>query len=87
MGICRLEGGCIVEIIKHELVPKHEILTDKEKKDLLEKFEVTENQLPKIHASDPVIEMIEANPGHVVKITRKSATAGEAVYYRLVVKA
>jgi len=80
-------GGCIVDIIQHELVPKHEILTDKEKKDVLENFEVNENQLPKITVSDPVIELIGASPGDVIKITRKSKTAGEAVYYRFVVKA
>ena len=80
-------GGCIVDIIEHESVPKHEILSDKEKKDVLEKFEVNENQLPKISVSDPVIELIGASPGDAIKITRKSKTAGEAVYYRLVVKA
>jgi DNA-directed RNA polymerase subunit H len=67
-------------------VPKHEILTENEKKEVLEKFKVTENQLPKITASDPVVELIGASPGNVVKITRKSKTAGQAVYYRLVVK-
>ena len=67
-------------------MPKHEILTEKGKKEVLEKFKVTESQLPKISASDPVIKIIEAAPGNVVKITRKSKTAGEAVYYRLVVR-
>jgi DNA-directed RNA polymerase subunit H len=87
LGICRHQGGCIVDIIQHELVPKHEILSEKEKKAVLEKFEVNESQLPKIAVSDPVIKLVGANPGQVVKITRKSKTAGEAVYYRLVVKA
>jgi DNA-directed RNA polymerase subunit H (RpoH/RPB5) len=67
-------------------VPKHEILTEKERKEVLERFEVTERQLPKITVSDPVIKLIGASPGNVVKITRKSKTAREAVYYRLVVK-
>jgi DNA-directed RNA polymerase subunit H len=80
-------GGCIVEITKHELVPKHEILSDGEKKKVLEKYDVAENQLPKIPVSDPVIEIIGAAPGQVVRITRKSQTAGQAVYFRLVVKA
>lgn len=75
-----------VEIVKHEMVPKHEILTEKEKKDVLEKFEVTEEQLPSILISDPVVEMIGAKPGNVLKITRESQTAGEAVYYRIVVE-
>lgn len=85
--------GCVdswviasVEIVKHEMVPKHEILTEKEKKDVLEKFEVTEEQLPRILISDPVVEMIGAKPGNVLRITRESQTAGEAVYYRIVVE-
>jgi len=75
-----------VEIIKHELVPKHEILSDDEKDDVLSMFKVTDKQLPKILISDPVVEMIGAKPGNVLRITRKSPTAGEAVYYRIVVE-
>jgi len=89
LGICRFnifKGGCIVDIIQHELVPKHEILSEKEKAGVLEEFKVTEHQLPKISISDPVIEIIGANPGDVIKITRNSKTAGKAVYYRIVVK-
>ena len=37
-----------------------------------------------ILGSDPVIKKIEAKPGDVLRITRKSQTAGETVYYRLV---
>ena len=73
-----------IDILKHELVPIHEILTAAEKKELLERMSITEKQLPKILDSDPVINKIEAKPGDVIKITRKSQTAGETVYYRLV---
>jgi len=75
-----------VEIIKHELVPKHEILSAKEKEAVLTRFNATENHLPKISISDPVIEMIGAKLGNVIRVTRKSPTAGEAVYYRIVVE-
>jgi DNA-directed RNA polymerase subunit H len=75
-----------VEIIKHELVPKHEILSAEEKEEVLKTFGATEKQLPKILISDPVIEMIGAKAGNVIRITRKSPTAGEAVYYRVVVE-
>lgn len=70
----------------HELVPKHEILTPDEIRALLEKYKITTKQLPRIIDTDPVIESIGAQVGDVLKITRKSKTAGEAVYYRNVVK-
>lgn len=73
-----------IDILKHELVPQHEILTAAEKKELLERMHITDKQLPKILDTDPVIKKIEAKPGDVIKITRKSQTSGETVYYRLV---
>ena len=68
----------------HELVPKHEILTKLEKKELLERLGVTEKELPKILIMDPAIRAMEAKKGDVVKITRKSQTAGFSTYYRAV---
>lgn len=75
------------DILKHEFVPKHEILSDKEKKEILKKFNISEKQLPKILDSDPVIKKIGAKEGQVIKIKRKSPTAGQTIYYRLVVRA
>ena len=73
-----------VDILNHELVPKHEILSAVEKKELLERVNAGERQLPKMLDTDPVIKKIDAKPGDVIRITRKSLTAGETVYYRLV---
>ncbi len=73
-------------ILSHEWVPKHEILKDKEVEKLLKKYKLeSKMQLPKILASDPVVKAIGAKKGDVLKITRKSMTAGEAVYYRVVI--
>jgi len=74
------------DILKHELVPHHEILPDEEKKQLLEKYNLTPDQLPKILDNDPVSISIGAKPGQIVKIIRKSHTAKEAIAYRLVVE-
>jgi len=75
-----------IDIEKHELVPKHIIMNEKEKQELLEKYGITLKQLPRILISDPMIQAMNGNIGDVVKIIRKSQTAGETVYYRVVVK-
>ncbi len=73
-------------ILNHELVPKHEILSEEEAKKLLEELNITKKQLPRIYASDPVAKILGAKPGDIIRITRKSPTAGESIYYRVVVK-
>jgi len=70
----------------NELVPKHEILSEEEKQKLLEKFNISLKQLPKILVTDPCAKALGAKPGDVIKITRKSPTAGEYYYYRVVVE-
>lgn len=74
------------DILKHELVPEHVILGENEKKELMEKLKITSVNLPKILTNDPVVKSIGAKEGDVLKIIRKSATAGTSTYYRVVVK-
>jgi DNA-directed RNA polymerase subunit H len=73
------------EVSDHILVPKHERLSKAKAKELLEEYGVKLNQLPQILQNDPAIEDMEVEVGDIIKITRKSQTAGEAVYYRVVV--
>lgn len=75
-----------IQIQDHILVPKHEILTDKESEKLLEKYNISKGQLPKIFLNDPAIKKINAKLGDVIKITRKSPTAGKAVVHKVVIK-
>jgi DNA-directed RNA polymerase subunit H len=75
-----------LEIMRHNLVPTHEIISEKEQKEIMEKFNITPDQLPKILNTDPVSIFIGAQPGQIIKITRESRTAKEAVAYRLVVE-
>ncbi|MEN6329066.1 MAG: DNA-directed RNA polymerase subunit H [Methanobacteriaceae archaeon] len=72
------------DILKHELVPDHVILKKNQIKKVLKEMEVYPEQLPKIKLDDPVAKAIGAKEGDIIKITRKSQTAGKFVSYRLV---
>mgnify|MGYP002832107870 CR=1 FL=1 len=69
----------------HKLVPKHSKLSEAETKKLLEAYQITIKELPKILKKDPALTGITVKSGDVIKITRKSATAGEAFFYRCVI--
>lgn len=73
-----------IDVASHILVPKHERLDDKEKEDVLRRLQATVKEMPRISPKDPALRGLEAKPGDVIKITRKSHTAGKAVYYRVV---
>jgi DNA-directed RNA polymerase subunit H len=74
-----------INIVEHELVPKHEVLSKEEAEKVLNSFKITKDNLPVILSSDSVLTEIKAKAGDVLRITRKSETAGEAIYYRVVV--
>ena len=73
------------DISKHILVPEHSKISDKEKNDLLEKYHITLKELPKISKKDPAIAHLNVKEGDVIKIIRKSPTAGESIFYRGVI--
>jgi DNA-directed RNA polymerase subunit H len=76
----------VFDIFEHALVPKHEILTEKEQTELLARYKVQPYQMPQVKSTDPAVKAIGAKPGDMLKITRKSPTAGEHVAYRYVVE-
>ncbi len=71
--------------IRHVLIPEHIKLTEKEKEELFKKYNITIRELPKILSSDPAIRHLGAKEGDVIKIIRKSPTAGESIFYRGVI--
>lgn len=70
----------------HVYVPKHEIMTKQDAEEVLRRFNCQPTELPLIFANDHAILGLGVKPGDMIKITRKSATAGEAIYYRYVVE-
>ncbi|MFA5406383.1 MAG: DNA-directed RNA polymerase subunit H [Candidatus Nanoarchaeia archaeon] len=73
-------------INEHKLVPPHRIINDEEKQKLLIDFKVRLKNLPKISIKDPVVKTLkDAKVGDVVEIKRRSVTAGESMYYRVII--
>ncbi len=70
----------------HVYVTKHEIMNKKEAQNVLDQFNCQPTELPLIFVTDPAILGLGVKPGDMIKITRKSGTAGESIYYRYVVE-
>jgi DNA-directed RNA polymerase subunit H len=76
----------VFDIFEHALVPRHEILTEKEQNELLAQYKIQPYQMPQIKSTDPAVKAIGARPGNILRIIRKSSTAGEHIAYRYVVE-
>ncbi len=79
------EGSVGLKILEHKWVPEHRIMSEDEVRELEKRFGPRWN-FPKILSTDPIVQLLGAKVGDVIEITRKSETAGEAKYYRVVVK-
>lgn len=70
--------------INHILQPKHTILKQKDADKILEDFNISLGQLPKIKITDPAIPE-GANVGDIIKIERKDEDGEITPYHRVVV--
>jgi DNA-directed RNA polymerase subunit H len=75
----------VINPMKHVLVPKHQIVDPAYHKELMDSLYVTsKSKFPEIKFHvDPIARCIGAVPGDIVKITRPSSSAGEAIIYRV----
>lgn len=74
------------KVLEHVFGPLEvSILPKEEARALLRKLHVRPWQIPWIKASDPLVKAVGAKPGDVLRIVRRSETAGESVIYKLVV--
>jgi DNA-directed RNA polymerase I, II, and III subunit RPABC1 len=72
------------DIMKHELVPKFEVLENEEVAKVLQTYRIKHAQLPRMHASDPCARYLGLARGQVVRVTRASAEYGDSIAYRIV---
>lgn len=77
----------MIDVISHDLVPKHILLSDEEKKQFLQAYDVKKNELPKLKITDPIARYYNMKVGDIVRIERPSITSGIGIIYRLVVSA
>lgn len=76
----------IIDKTKHVYAnQKHTIIGEEELNTLLDKYKKTKDQLPKILHKDPMVKIIGANIGDVIKIQRKSKSTGIYYFYRVCV--
>ena len=79
-----------IDIQNHNLVPKHEVISESEKELLQKNSDFNINDLPKIKITDSVVKELskesDISVGDVLRITRKSKTAGEFISYRIVIE-
>jgi DNA-directed RNA polymerase subunit H len=67
------------------MVPEHVLLVPEESEEVLKRFGIEAPQLPKIHVNDPAAKEIGAKVGDIIKVIRKSPTARQSIFYRLVI--
>ncbi len=71
----------VFNIFNHFLVPEHRVLSKKEVREVLKKYNCKMHQLPKIYEDDPGVVAIDARIGDVIEIER----APDVKFYRLVI--
>lgn len=79
-----LEKELLMDIVQHISVPKHELLSDTDAKNVLIEYKAKKKNIPKILITDPISRYYNAKNGQIFKITRPSETSCLAPYHRLV---
>jgi DNA-directed RNA polymerase subunit H (RpoH/RPB5) len=71
-------------IMNHDLVPKHRVLTNEENATFRKKYNVmNDEQIPTISRFDPVSLALCIRPGEICEITRPSRTSVTSTFYRI----
>jgi len=71
-------------IMKHQLVPPHKVLSEEEKTEVKNRFNILKDtQIPDISRFSPVSQVIGLRPGEFCKVIRPSKTSIKSEFYRV----
>ena len=79
-------------VLEHEMVPEHHLLSEDEEKEMLARYGIGKDQLPKIRKNDPCVKILEEilgddiKEGSIIKVVRLNPVAGVSDAYRIVVR-
>lgn len=79
------EKELLFNVTKHCLTASHTLLDESETEDLLSKYRVKKDQLPRLLQKDPIRKYYGYKQGEIVNITGHSDTIGKYLNYRVVV--
>jgi DNA-directed RNA polymerase I, II, and III subunit RPABC1 len=69
---------------KHRLVPKHVLMTEVDKRDVLTTYDCRDTQIPRMVTTDYIARYFGAKAGDMFKIFRPSPSSGMYITYRVV---
>jgi DNA-directed RNA polymerase subunit H (RpoH/RPB5) len=76
-----------IQLTKHILVPKHILLSEQKKKEVIKKYGIKKlSQFPRILKTDPIVKILGAKEGDLIKIIRNENSGKESIYYRVVIE-
>ncbi|KAL8529199.1 hypothetical protein ACS0TY_006587 [Phlomoides rotata] len=75
----------LVNMTKHYLQPKYEILTSEEKDQLLNKYNIQDNQLPRMQGNDAIARYYGLEKGQVIRVSYSGGLTDYMKNYRCVV--
>ena len=79
-----------IDVIRHELIPQHILLSNEEKKNFLDRTKFKESELPKIFITDRICRYYGGKVDDIFHISRKNMNnriknSGHGFFYRIVV--
>jgi DNA-directed RNA polymerase subunit H (RpoH/RPB5) len=80
------EKDLMIDIIKHKYQPKFQLLSDEEKQQKLNDYNIENKFESKMLSTDAIARYFNAKPGDIFRIKRPSTFSGESFHYRLVVE-